>query len=494
MATKLVGAKYSALTAITALALALIASAAAGAFTNSHQQQRVYNVHPHPMTTTVSGSTTGAIFEAINSSFTAFNTFGLEGIVANAPGGIGVLGYGNNGSVGNYGVYGSVLGPNGTGVYGYAALAAPSGVSNTPSPSTLSTGLIGLSHTGFGLIGQADWPNTSNELSNPIAGVEGVDMSSSGQFNLGVLGTTSNGGWGVAGESGSGALGGVFGYATNGTGVFAESGSGAGLFGESASGNGVFALSSSLRGVVAETSTGPAGVEAFADGVTTPSDPAGGGTGNALYVQNNSSFASIWGYQAGAGEMMGLESAAHGVVLTVDNAGNVHISGTITTAGSCSSGCSATRHALEYAPRVTQPTLEDVGEAQMVGGQAYVRLDPAFANVIDLRSRYMVFITPEGDSNGMFVTAKSPAGFMVRENRGGHSSLAFQYRIVAQPYGVTAARLPMVTTGRQAPSGFRPLTTDTRSISAKMARFISQIASHSEPRQLKAAGPSKSIH
>jgi hypothetical protein len=101
------------------------------------------------MTTTVAGSTSGAIFEAINNSYTAYNTYGLEGIVANAPGGIGILGYGNNTSVGNYGVYGSVLGPNGTGVYGYAQYPAPSG---TPNPSTASTGVIGLSLNGFGVI------------------------------------------------------------------------------------------------------------------------------------------------------------------------------------------------------------------------------------------------------------------------------------------------------------------------------------------------------
>jgi hypothetical protein len=52
-----------------------------------------------------------------------------------------------------------------------------------------------------------------------------------------------------------------------------------------------------------------------------------------------------------------------------------------------------------------------------------------------------VFITPEGDSNGLYVSAKSPAGFAVRESRAGRSTLAFQYRILARPRGDDSKRL-----------------------------------------------------
>jgi hypothetical protein len=57
----------------------------------------------------------------------------------------------------------------------------------------------------------------------------------------------------------------------------------------------------------------------------------------------------------------------------------------------------------------------------------------------------MVFITPEGDSRGVYVTAKTSLGFTVRENQGGQSTLAFSYRIVAKPYGEHPARLQMFT-------------------------------------------------
>jgi hypothetical protein len=137
-------------------------------------------------------------------------------------------------------------------------------------------------------------------------------------------------------------------------------------------------------------------------------------------------------------------------VFRVDDSGNVHITGQIFTSGACNSGCAKGpaapgRHVLSYAPRESLPTMEDVGEAQLVNGTALVSLDPAFANVIDGTTPYLVFITPEGMVNGsLCVTDRSPHGFTVRESGGGHSTVAFAYRIVAKPYGERAARLPMI--------------------------------------------------
>jgi hypothetical protein len=60
---------------------------------------------------------------------------------------------------------------------------------------------------------------------------------------------------------------------------------------------------------------------------------------------------------------------------------------------------------------------------------------------MDQRAAYMVTITPEGDSRGLYVTAKTSIGFEVHENQGGKSTLAFSYRIVGKPYGEVAPRL-----------------------------------------------------
>jgi len=125
-------------------------------------------------------------------------------------------------------------------------------------------------------------------------------------------------------------------------------------------------------------------------------------------------------------------------------------SGSYQKNATCVAGCtvattaSAGRAVTTYAPTVSQPTIEDFGEAQLVNGQTSVRLDPKFANVVDQMANYLVFITPEGDANTLYVTQKSMGGFTVRESRGGRSTLMFSYRIVAKPFGSREARLPMV--------------------------------------------------
>jgi hypothetical protein len=87
--------------------------------------------------------------------------------------------------------------------------------------------------------------------------------------------------------------------------------------------------------------------------------------------------------------------------------------------------------------------MEDDGEAQLVNGRAFVKIDAALADVIDLRSSYHVFVTPEGDCKGLYVT-KGPDGFIVRELQGGRSTLEFDYRIVAKPREENGARLARV--------------------------------------------------
>jgi hypothetical protein len=58
---------------------------------------------------------------------------------------------------------------------------------------------------------------------------------------------------------------------------------------------------------------------------------------------------------------------------------------------------------------------------------------------------YHVFITPNGDSKGLYVTAKTATGFEVRESGGGTSSLSFDYRIVAKRAGYENQRMVDVT-------------------------------------------------
>ncbi|MBV8163849.1 MAG: hypothetical protein JOZ91_06235 [Candidatus Eremiobacteraeota bacterium] len=139
-------------------------------------------------------------------------------------------------------------------------------------------------------------------------------------------------------------------------------------------------------------------------------------------------------------------------IMDLDCNGNLTVAGSIISHGvplAVTREVNGTK-VVAYSPRQPEPTMEDVGEARLMGGEGFVTIDPAFAATIDRRANYLVFLTPEGDSRGLFVAQKTPSGFLVRENQGGRTSLAFEYRIVAKPYDTGAARLPTLTSVEKA--------------------------------------------
>jgi hypothetical protein len=101
-------------------------------------------------------------------------------------------------------------------------------------------------------------------------------------------------------------------------------------------------------------------------------------------------------------------------------------------------------HRLLYCIESPESQFEDFGEAQLVRGRAQVRLDPDFAAVSDT-SHYHVFLTPYGDSKGLYVASRNRKGFQVREQGGGTSRLRFSYRIVARRKNATTKRFQKVT-------------------------------------------------
>jgi hypothetical protein len=56
-----------------------------------------------------------------------------------------------------------------------------------------------------------------------------------------------------------------------------------------------------------------------------------------------------------------------------------------------------------------------------------------------------VFLTPNGDSEGLYVAGKTATGFEVREQGGGTSNISFDYRIVAKRRGYESVRLEDIT-------------------------------------------------
>jgi hypothetical protein len=105
-----------------------------------------------------------------------------------------------------------------------------------------------------------------------------------------------------------------------------------------------------------------------------------------------------------------------------------------------------------------------------VNGEGHVALDPTFASAIARDRSYLVFLTPEGDSRGLYVTSKTLAGFAVRESSGGHSSLAVAYRIVAHPYGDSGVRMAAIVSQKTAGTGFATQRISKRALKAKIVR------------------------
>jgi hypothetical protein len=196
---------------------------------------------------------------------------------------------------------------------------------------------------------------------------------------------------------------------------------------------GVYGRSNMGTAVLGESQTGAAIIGA-----------TNGSIGIAGYTGSTAASSVALAAEAPNGADLFLAEGAGDSSVTIDGAANVTTTGQIFTSGACSSGCIVHRRVRSYGTTAAAPTMEDTGESLLSGGAAYVRLDPAFANAIDPREGYYVLVTPEGETRGLFVARRTPAGFFVRETMGGRSNLAFAYRIVAHPYGVREARLPFV--------------------------------------------------
>ena len=140
-------------------------------------------------------------------------------------------------------------------------------------------------------------------------------------------------------------------------------------------------------------------------------------------------------------------------------AGNLTVDGTVYAGGGSTTCTSCTTPLLGH----RAPTVEDTGDGSISGGRGYVRLDPAYAAQLDASKNYNVFLTPYGDSKGLYVTGRTSSGFEVHENQSGSASLSFAYRVVgvAKPGTVTSpirtdASPPRHVARRVGPAALRP--------------------------------------
>jgi hypothetical protein len=208
-----------------------------------------------------------------------------------------------------------------------------------------------------------------------------------------------------------------------------------GLFASSMSGTGVVGESENGIAIIGAVQTGAAGVFGFSNSTLASSA--------ALVAQATRGAEPFEAIGAGTSSV------------SIDSTANITTTGQLYTAGACSAGCSVSR-VRSYGTTAAAPTLEDTGESQTIAGTSFVRLDPAFANAIDPVQGYLVLVTPEGETHGLYVATRTPAGFLVRETMSGRTNVPFAYRIVAHPFGVREARLPFVSPLRERlPQGVR---------------------------------------
>lgn len=94
---------------------------------------------------------------------------------------------------------------------------------------------------------------------------------------------------------------------------------------------------------------------------------------------------------------------------------------------------------LLYTEESTEVWFTDYGFGKLQNGVAVIRIDPIFAQTVNLNEPYHVFVQPYGDAS-LYVTNRTPTGFEVRLHDG-DPSVEFSYRIVAKRRGYESTRL-----------------------------------------------------
>jgi hypothetical protein len=310
----------------------------------------------------------------------------------------------NNGTNANgYGVYGSHAG-DGAGVYGTSnggwGVLGDGGLSGIGLRGTGYYGAWGHSPSGLGVLGSSD-------IGTGVYGVTGSTLDNAAA----VQGTLTSA---TPGVDAAAVFGQIRGTTDSGYGVYGlHDGDGVGVYGKgSGLGYGVQGISDGSSGVVGISNGGPAGVAGVCD--------------------------SGWG-------MVGVSTSGYGVHGISETGIAVFANGDFAATGTKAALVPAEQGSLRtlYCLESPECWFEDFGTAQLTGGTARVTIEPLFAATVRT-DQYHIFLTPHGDSKGLYVSAVDAAGFTVREQQGGSSTLAFNYRVVARRKDVAALRLAQV--------------------------------------------------
>ena len=298
------------------------------------------------------------------------------------------------------------------------------------------------------------WNNTGSgpAVQGTAAGTDGIKGFSTGTGKSGVYGETdaSAGGYGVHGANSSVNGAAIYGLGRVGVGVSSYAyGSKPSLLSNAAGGDAADLLSSSGVGaIIADGANASNGVNhilgeggkpgAIIGGAELGAIITAGKDGTPLVVQGTS--------ESGGGEV------------TIDSTGNINTTGDVIYGGALI-GPSIARNGMRvtsYVTKTTQSNVEDSGSAQLVGGTAVVRLDPAYSQSIDMQTPYHVFLTPNADTRGLYIAQKTATAFVVRESQGGRGTFTFDYRILGVAAGHTTDRMAFMPPAPARMHGRRP--------------------------------------
>ncbi len=264
--------------------------------------------------------------------------------------------------------------------------------------------------------------------------LNGVFGNSSAPLGIGTVGKGFNGvvgtssaprGIGVVGEG----FNGVMGTSKTGIGVVADGPSG-GVVGTSSAPRGIGVVGGGFTGVVG-TSSAPRGVGVVghgSNGVKGTSITGTGVVGEGFYGVMGSSSVETGIGVFGIGSRFGVFCSGNFAATGTKSALVPHPDGS---------------HRTLYCMESPESWFEDFGIGKLENGKAVVHLDSDFCELVHSEN-YHVFITPEGDSKGLYVSEKEPTGFEVREQQEGTSTLPFSYRVVAKRKDITPPRLKKV--------------------------------------------------
>jgi hypothetical protein len=282
-----------------------------------------------------------------------------------------------------------------------------------------------------------------NAVADQNAAIQGTSFGSVGVIgrsyqNPGVFGQNGSFG-GIAGSADPAVLGVAFGQSGDGVAGIASGPSNSGVTGSGAFGVAGFARGDNNAGVFGSASADSPGVWGQTSSGSWPA-VEGFNRGNNNGVRGVSMGTAPPGStNVGANVgVVGFSDTGCGVVGIANHPwglgfGGLFFGGLLVASGAKSAAVKHRdgSHRLFYSVESPESWFEDFGRTKVVRGKAEVKLDPNFASFVRTDD-YHVFLSPEGQNKGLYVSRRSKKGFTVREQEEGQSTTTFSYRIVAR--------------------------------------------------------------